>query len=387
MFRCEEILRNPRWILEVFGCWPVRKPTKTYTIKMLAASAFTLAFPAMLCVEILFAYKNYNTLMQILNFLIPYVYVLCKYTIFTFQQNKLFALLNWTNSKIFNQSFVDGDKILRSAYDVVVMVTKVFRFTLALALSMIALLPLSETKLYPVPISHDLGSYSILMYVFQITCLGIGGWLCIGYDCGFIAFTAIGIAQIDILKLRLSSVIQDLGLNQDAFSNSSNVEQLKMQTKIKETLKACIIQHLAIQEYCKRLNNLFSTTIFIQYLMSILALAITMSRILTITELSVKILELAFILMFIFTQLITYSWSGNQIMIKSSDIGEACYMGQWYYYDVSNRKILFFIMERAKRLLYIKASMFAKTTLATCINILRCTYSIFTILRMTYHEN
>ncbi|KAK9703353.1 7tm Odorant receptor [Popillia japonica] len=56
-----------------------------------------------------------------------------------------------------------------------------------------------------------------------------------------------------------------------------------------------------------------------------------------------------------FSQLAAYHWLGNEIMHKSNNVIEACYLSKWYRLDGKSQKGILLLMERAKRPLIIKS--------------------------------
>ncbi|KAJ8958596.1 hypothetical protein NQ318_016317 [Aromia moschata] len=79
-----------------------------------------------------------------------------------------------------------------------------------------------------------------------------------------------------------------------------------------------------------------------------------------------------------------YCWYGHKVMIKSREVGDACYMTNWYEADVKIQKILFIIMERSKRPIQFTAGGFFTLSLPTLTKILRTAYSYFALLQHTY---
>lgn len=59
-------------------------------------------------------------------------------------------------------------------------------------------------------------------------------------------------------------------------------------------------------------------------------------------------------------------------MMQSEEIRDACYMSEWNEYDPSVRKMLFIIMERAKRPVLLTAGKFSYLNIPTLVNVTKC---------------
>lgn len=53
------------------------------------------------------------------------------------------------------------------------------------------------------------------------------------------------------------------------------------------------------------------------------------------------------------------------VTFQSTDLGEACYMTQWYEFDLQSQKTILTIMERSKRPVVLTAGKFFSLTLGT----------------------
>nr|AUF73009.1 odorant receptor [Anoplophora chinensis] len=89
----------------------------------------------------------------------------------------------------------------------------------------------------------------------------------------------------------------------------------------------------------------------------------------------------------IMIELAMYCWVGNEIILKSLQIGDACYMSKWYEFSPRTNKILFLIMERSKRPLTISAYKFSVLSMSAYLKIIQCSYSYFTVLRRVYMKD
>lgn len=79
----------------------------------------------------------------------------------------------------------------------------------------------------------------------------------------------------------------------------------------------------------------------------------------------IKILFLSFYALALLNQIALYCLYGDQVMQKSQDLRDACYMSDWYKSNKMVAKNMLLIMERAKRPTVITAGKLSVCNLVT----------------------
>ncbi|XP_011869942.1 PREDICTED: putative odorant receptor 85d isoform X1 [Vollenhovia emeryi] len=130
-----------------------------------------------------------------------------------------------------------------------------------------------------------------------------------------------------------------------------------------------IYYHLCIIRFAEMANEIFSQVLFVQFFASILILCAS------VYYLSSPITVADFVTLIIFTfcmfvQIFIYCWAGNEVMLKSTGLGEAVFEMDWILMTISERKDLLMIMKRST-----KPIKFTSTFL-----ILKTSYSAFNVL-------
>ncbi|XP_011705227.1 PREDICTED: odorant receptor Or2-like, partial [Wasmannia auropunctata] len=107
----------------------------------------------------------------------------------------------------------------------------------------------------------------------------------------------------------------------------------------------------------KMINDVFSQVIFVQFFVSILV--------------------------FMFVQIFIYCWAGNEVMLKSTGLGEAIYHMDWILMTISEQKDLLMIMKRSTRPIKFTSSFLVTLSLESYGNILKASYSAFNVLQQS----
>ncbi|XP_029678894.1 odorant receptor 22c-like, partial [Formica exsecta] len=106
-----------------------------------------------------------------------------------------------------------------------------------------------------------------------------------------------------------------------------------------------IHHHLSIYKYAKTVNIIFNQVLFVQFFSSILVLCTT------VYYMSAHIMEFKGATFMVYTfcmfiQIYIYCWSGNEVILKSQNVGDAIYHMDWPLLSVGEKKDLLIIMIR-----------------------------------------
>nr|AKC58555.1 odorant receptor 20 [Anomala corpulenta] len=218
----------------------------------------------------------------------------------------------------------------------------------------------------------DLKKYRLIVYLYEACNFFITACNNTAFDGTVIALITIMAAQIDVLKDNLIR----------ATLRDQTVDAKDQERCIHKRLKHCVIHHDAILDFTKTTQKIFSNGVFVQILVSVLGICMTGIVFLTVPLKSMKFISMVLFLITQVVQIGMFCWFGENIRAKSSEIAQSCYMAhEWYSNNMSNKKILFIIMERAKVPIIFKANGVFVLTLNTFVMVLRSGYSYFTVLR------
>ncbi|XP_023027006.2 odorant receptor 45a-like [Leptinotarsa decemlineata] len=206
-------------------------------------------------------------------------------------------------------------------------------------------------------------------FLGELVILAISAFSNSSSDLMYYILVDIACCQLDILKENLRGI-----------DMNGNVDMVQKQ------LRMFVIDHELIIRFVKTIQSIYSNIIFIQCISSVLIICFQGFQLIAIIKFpSAKYsIDTVFILM-MFYQIYWYCWFGQNIIIKSVEVGEACYLTNWYDSDLRVRKTISIIMERCKKPVKLTANLFT-LDIAMLVSILRTSYSYMAILRTLYSE-
>ncbi|XP_012059525.1 PREDICTED: odorant receptor Or2-like [Atta cephalotes] len=181
-------------------------------------------------------------------------------------------------------------------------------------------------------------------------------------------------AQLEIFENRLHKLI-----NKKTIKYLGNA--LYSLNEDKTGISKCIRHHLSIYKYAKTVNVIFNQMLFVQFFASILVLCSA------VYYLSMHITELSRIATFLvytigmFIQIYIYCWSGNEVILKSMNVGNAIYFMDWPLLSVNEKKELLIVMIRSTIPIKFTSSFLITLSLQSYSNILKTSYSAFNVLK------
>ncbi|XP_025073486.1 LOW QUALITY PROTEIN: odorant receptor Or2-like [Pogonomyrmex barbatus] len=82
-----------------------------------------------------------------------------------------------------------------------------------------------------------------------------------------------------------------------------------------------------------------------------------------------------------FVQIYVYCWSGNEVILKSTSIGDAIFRMDWPLLSINEKKKLLMIMIRSTIPIKFTSSFLITLSLQSYSNILKTSYSAFNLLQ------
>ncbi|XP_071562708.1 uncharacterized protein [Temnothorax nylanderi] len=181
-------------------------------------------------------------------------------------------------------------------------------------------------------------------------------------------------AQLEIFESRLhkfiiNKTVRDLG------------RTLSTSNKNEVGISECVHYHLSIYRYAKTVNVIFNQVLFVQFFCSIIVLCTCVYYLSTHTaELSGLVSFLVYTIC-MFAQIFVYCWSGNEVILKSTSIGDTIYRMDWPLLSIREKKGLLMIMMRSTIPIKFTSSFLITLSLQSYSNILKTSYSVFNVLQ------
>ncbi|XP_072762548.1 odorant receptor 10-like [Anoplolepis gracilipes] len=180
-------------------------------------------------------------------------------------------------------------------------------------------------------------------------------------------------AQFEIFESRLCKLVADKTTK--CLEYSSDVPSKK-----RLTISEYIRHHLIIYKYAKTVNYIFNEVLFLQFFSSILVLCSTVFY-LSAHAMESESVTLIVYTMCMFSQIYMYCWSGNEVILKSNNMGNAVYHTNWPLLSISEKKDLLIIIICSKIPLKFTSSFLITLSLESYSNILKTSYSVFNLLQ------
>ncbi|XP_018372522.1 PREDICTED: uncharacterized protein LOC108767263 [Trachymyrmex cornetzi] len=164
-------------------------------------------------------------------------------------------------------------------------------------------------------------------------------------------------AKFEILIHRLQKMIK--GEKEDMRKSSVNNTS---------RLSKCVSFHLCIIRLVEMINDVFSPVIFMQFFISILVLcsaAYYLSSNITL----INVLNYATYVFCLFVQIYIYCWAGNEVTLKSVELGEKIYHMDWILMTRSEQLDLLMIMKRSTKPIKFTSSFLVTLSLESYSNV------------------
>ncbi|GJQ66223.1 hypothetical protein Trydic_g4279 [Trypoxylus dichotomus] len=249
-----------------------------------------------------------------------------------------------------------------------------------------SIFPFFDEKDLPVPLSFSIGRYRYLMYLFQVVSLAICAWNLTSIDLLFVNLLGLAAATVDRLRERLSDSVKNA---EKSIITNKNTEKLAVMQLLNiivaEDLRECTILHIAILRYVDDIEAIFSFSLLIHYLTAIVLLCTSLLQLTTM----VNVHSIQFLLSCIFVltaalQSSLYHWFGNEVIVKSNQISEACYVSEWYKCDKKVHRIILILMMGSQKPIGVSIYKFALVSLTSFVTMLRWAYSFAALIRAKY---
>ncbi|KAK5647660.1 hypothetical protein RI129_002552 [Pyrocoelia pectoralis] len=301
-------------------------------------------------IEVAHHYKDFVKLSETLYIMITITGYLVKQISLTYNTKAFLKIIEFLKDPVFLSYPYELDHYMVKTVRQSTFIANMYRYIVACCVVLFFVYPIVDHKSLPFPFPLELGVYTYFMYAFQIVAVGLTAWNNSSIDTLTTSLMGITAAQLDILYEKI------IGIQNEAPEGGNNEDK-----NVLKVLRQCVEHHNAIMQLSANIK-MYIATINSQFIM---------------------LLNYIIILMI---QLFMYCWYGNEIMLKSVEIGDACYKIDWYHRDKSVGQFLFIIMERSKRPLTVTTVKLSTLSLTAFKSLLQWSYSCLALLLKMYQE-
>ncbi|XP_011171479.2 odorant receptor Or1 [Solenopsis invicta] len=193
---------------------------------------------------------------------------------------------------------------------------------------------------------------------------------------------AVACSQLAILERNITSINNEGNIR--GMRNNDTGKSLAMEKTVLsyQLLKRCAVHSNIIFDFTSEIQNIFGTAIFFQFLsncMIICLIAFNVSQMKVYIP-AVLIGMLTYMCCMTY-QIFIYCWHGNELHLHSMRLVTAAYSNNWFSNTEEFKRGLQIIMTRAHRPLTLSAGRVMTLSLDTFVQIMRTSYSIFTVLQ------
>ncbi|XP_065165890.1 odorant receptor Or2-like isoform X2 [Atheta coriaria] len=235
----------------------------------------------------------------------------------------------------------------------------------------------------------DLGNWYYPFHIYEIIAMINASYNNSTMDCVAMSLMSICGTQFEILKQKIIHCRQWAGrTTEEIDAGEVNVGEdmdPNLDVTIKQYLNSCVEHHIKILDIAGDVENIFCYLLLSQFAISVLAICNTWFQFMLEDNL-IKILFLSFYALALLNQIALYCLYGDQVMQKSQDLRDACYMSDWYKSNKMVAKNMLLIMERAKRPTVITAGKLSVCNLVTYAGLIRMSYSYFALMNRLYGD-
>ncbi|KAK2576113.1 hypothetical protein KPH14_007446 [Odynerus spinipes] len=184
-------------------------------------------------------------------------------------------------------------------------------------------------------------------------------------------------AQLEILGHRIKHLPK---MFEEVEKDSNFTENWKIQEK--RIVRELIEYHLYIYSFASRVNSVFTTMIMLQFSISTIVLCLTVYRMSKSSIASIEFIWGLSYLASMFIQIFLYCWFGNEVMLKSTQVGDMFYEMDWvslgHNFVV---KLLPIVMSRATKPILMRSGYIILLSAESFTSILKTSYSAFNVLQ------
>ncbi|KAK5647662.1 hypothetical protein RI129_002554 [Pyrocoelia pectoralis] len=362
-------------MMQSTGVWPEENSGVINKIKYIFSVTMCIGLVVTMSIEVAHHYKDFVKLSETLYIMITITGYLVKQISLTYNTKTFLKIIEFLRDPIFLSYPYELDHYMVKTVRQSTFIANMYRYIVGCCVVLFFVYPMVDHKSLPFPFPLELGVYRYFMYAFQIVALGIGAWNNSSIDTITTSLMGITAAQLDILYEKI------IYIQNEAPESDDNEDK-----NVLKVLRQFVEHHNAIIHLIESVEEVFTVGLFAQFTCSIIVICNTVFYIIVIATINSQFIMLLNYIIILVIQLFMYCWYGNEIMLKSVQLGEACYKIDWYNRDKSVGQFLFIIMERSKRPLTVTTVKLSTLSLTAFKSLLQWSYSCLALLLKKYQE-
>ncbi|KAL6422691.1 hypothetical protein ACFW04_010732 [Cataglyphis niger] len=208
------------------------------------------------------------------------------------------------------------------------------------------------------PFNYTSPSLFRIVYIHQLIGLTAGSVLhvaCDGLICGLLVHVC---CQIEIMECRLRKISRN-----------------------RDILRKSLLQHNIVFRLASLVNEKFSLTILIQFIVSTLVVCFNLYQFTKSTALRAKYMQLIMYMGCMLSQIFLYCWYGNEVKLKSRQLVNNIFEMEWFELDNYSKQSLLMIMRRCTIPIELTSAYVISMNLDSFVNLLKTSYSAYNILQ------
>ncbi|KAL0119581.1 hypothetical protein PUN28_007789 [Cardiocondyla obscurior] len=183
-------------------------------------------------------------------------------------------------------------------------------------------------------------------------------------------------AQLDILCHRARTLPDSL---REAWKCSNSKDDFKARER--RLIRELIYHQLYVYRFADRVNAVFTLMICLQFTVSSIVLCLSIYKMLAKSLLSMEFAWCLSYLGSMLMQIFLYCWYGNEVTLKSTEIGSAIYEMDWSVLPADLMKTLLMIITRSKKPIKITSGNIITLSNESFMKIIKISYSAYNVLQ------
>ncbi|XP_043484829.1 odorant receptor 2a-like [Leptopilina heterotoma] len=222
-----------------------------------------------------------------------------------------------------------------------------------------------------IPLNFESTRYYQFIYLYQVIVLLATTIILCCCDLYFSELMEKISAEIDVFKHRLYILPQQISTNYKLEINQYE------STIIKDWLHF----HLHLIKMIHDLNNSFNLLCVVQFFISTAVLGLAIFNLAKAELFTTHFWYICVYLLDFTWEIFQFCYYGEKLIVKSSEIVNACYNVNWNKLSKNSKMSLYIIMIRASKPMKVKGGSMITMSIGSFVAILKVAYSIFNVLR------
>ncbi|XP_011687568.1 PREDICTED: odorant receptor Or1-like isoform X4 [Wasmannia auropunctata] len=193
-------------------------------------------------------------------------------------------------------------------------------------------------------------------------------------------------SQLAILEHNITSIDNEEGIrklqNSDNDKSGSLAAERRAMSSSYQLLKRCAVHNNMIFHFTNEIQDIFGTVIFFQFLSNCVIICLIAFKVSQMKVYIPAVLIGMLTYMCCMTyQIFIFCWHGNELHLHSMRLATAAYSSNWFSNTEGFKRGLQIVMTRSHRPFTLSAGKIMMLSLDTFVQIMRTSYSIFTVLQ------